>query len=177
MPIGRACCSAYRCCLIGCDACAWRYSLHITRRIVAVEPRRLYVAEIAGVASTACEFRTWRKAAHNALTYRRQQSRLWNSVGYWGWWNGADVLGVAELGSVATLEFISGFRRREAFRLLPIYPADIRAQVYTATRALSPSLDSESGRYQAVKIAINPTSVRPLRTEAPPMIEPMPALF
>ena len=177
MAVGRACCSGYRCCSIDCASCAWRYSLKITRRIFTLEPRRRYVAEITGVASNACEFRTWRKAAHNALTYRRQQSRSWSSVGFWGWWNGADVLGIAELGSVSAVEFISVFRRRGEFRLLPIDTANIRAQVYAVTRSLSSLPEPKRGRYQALKIAISPTRAAPLRTVALPVIEPMPALF
>lgn len=157
MAEGRSCCSAYRCSSIECASCGWRYSLSVARRILHYEPRSLHSTTITCAASSPAEFRRWRRAVHNAATYQRRHSRWWRSVGLWGWWSGVGLHGLVELGTITATEFISALQRQGAILLRPIAIETIRTEVYRAARSASRRSDA-AGRYQPVKIAIEPVS-------------------
>ena len=160
MAVGRACCSGHRCCSIDCASCAWRYSLAVARRILACEPRSLHAARIIRAASSPAEFGQLRKSLHNSICYRRRHSRWWRSVGIWGWWNGTSLHGLVELGSITATEFVSALQRQGDIHLRSIATEAARAEVYRAARSVSASQRSDAGgRYQSVKIAIEPVIV------------------
>lgn len=176
----KSCCSAHRCCSIDCASCAWRYSLSAARRILTCEPRSLHVATIACAASSPAEFRRWRKKIHNVFCYRRSRSRWWRSVGMWGWWDGTGLHGLVELGSTTQAEFMNAVRRHGGVRLRAIAIEDVRPEVYRAAQRFSPSQRGDAaGRYQPVKIAIEPviTAVRTNQISSQIEIEPLPAIF
>ncbi len=100
-----------------------------------------------------------RKAAHNAVAYQRRRYRGWRSVGVWGWYNDADFHGIIEFGSVSTAEFIHTFQRRGQIRLRPIEVENLRNEVYAAARSVA-TTPSGAGRYQPLKIAIEPVTMK-----------------
>lgn len=154
------CTSAQRCCSLDCAACTWRYALGLTRRILACEPTRLHVVTIPGVAKSPHEFRRWRKAIHNVVAYRRRRSRWWRAVGLWGWWDGTGLHGLVELGSITATEFVSALRRLGEVSLRPLDSDNVRVEVYRAARSASAvSRIDVAGRYQSLKIAIEPVTV------------------
>lgn len=178
--MSRSCCSAHRCSSITCEACCWRYSLVVTRRIVARELNRLHVVTIAGAASSPHEFGRWRKSVHNSVAYRRCQSRWWRSLGIWGWWNGTNLRGVVSLGSVTTTEFMVALRRHGQVHLRPIEIENIRTEVYAAAMLISAVAGIDAaGRYQSRKIAVEPVTVaaRTVLTIDTPLVEPLPIIF
>lgn len=179
MPVGRACCSAHRCSAIECASCTWRYSLPMTRRILACEPRSLHAVMITCAASNPADFRRWRRSLHNAVTYHRRRSRWWSSVGLWGWWNGTGLDGLVELGSVTATEFAGALRRHGDVRLRPIGIDVVRTEVYRAAQSVSTSQRGDAGgRYQPVKIAIAPVTAYFLTNGhiKPAWIEPLPLI-
>lgn len=174
----RACCSDYRCCSIACATCTWRYSLSVTRRIIAYEPRSLHTVMIAGAASSPVEFRNRRKSVHNSIAYRRRQSRWWRSFGLWLWSNRGQLTGLVELDSVTAEEFSRVVQRHGAVSVRPIDINTIRIEVYKAALMLTPP-DGTPGRYQPLKIAIEPLrgSIFPISPETQRNIQPMPILL
>ncbi|PZR78019.1 MAG: hypothetical protein DI537_42565 [Stutzerimonas stutzeri] len=67
--------------------------------------------------------------------------------------------GLVELGSITATEFISALQRQGAILLRPIAIETVRTEVYRAARSVSTSRRSDAaGRYQPVKIAIEPVS-------------------
>lgn len=174
-----SCRAAHRCSSISCAACAWRYSLRVSRRILALEPSRVHAVTIAGAASSQNEYRHWRKSIHNCVTYRRSSSRWWPSVGFWGWWDGIGLRGVVSLGSVTPSELTSALRRHGDVRLRLIAAESVRTEVYAATRSISTAQAAERvGRYQSVKIAIEPVIIatRSIPIASDVVVEPMPIL-
>lgn len=115
---------------------------------------------IAGAASTPADFRYWRKSVHNTIAYRRRRSRWWRSVGIWAWWSGADLCGIIELGSITSTEFVSALRRHGEVRLRPVDIENARTEVYAAAMSVSALAGmGAAGRYQSLKIAIEPVTV------------------
>lgn len=174
-----ACRSSSRCASVACEACRWRYSLRIARRIEAHGPRKLLAFEIACSTVDAAEFLRWRTSMHNIVAYRRRQSRWWRSVGIWGWWDGTSLRGIVSLGSITSTEFISALRRHGEIRLRPIGAENIRTEVYAAAMSISAaSGPREIGRYQRVKIAIEPViiAVKSMPIDSGMMVEAMPVL-
>ena len=117
------------------------------------------------------------KAAPIEPIYRRRQSRWWRSVGLWVWLGNGHVGGVVELGSITPQEFSYGLQRHGTVRLRPIDAANVRAAVYAAARSASMILAGErSGRYQSVKIAVEPvfTAIVSMQTTGSPIVEPIP---
>ncbi|WP_377846786.1 hypothetical protein [Bosea sp. UC22_33] len=124
-------------------------------------------------------FEQRRKSIHNSVGYRRRQSRWWSSVGLWAWWNGIDLHGLLELGSITTTEFVSALRQHGDVRLRPIAIETVRIEVYRAAQSVSPSQRSDAaGRYQPVKISIEPmiAAVSAVPIVDIRMIEPMPVI-
>ena len=120
-----------------------------------------------------------RRSAHNAVAYQRRRYRGWRSVGVWGWYNDADFHGIVELGSVTTTELIHTFRRRGEVWLQPVKIEDLRAEVYAAACSVSKaSTAGGKGRYQPLKVAIEPLTTRkrliPVIDDT--MVEAMPVL-
>jgi hypothetical protein len=116
---------------------------------------------------------------HNIVAYRRRQSRWWRSVGIWGWWDGTSLRGIVSLGSITSTEFISALRRHGEIRLRPIGAENIRTEVYAAAMSISAaSGPREIGRYQRVKIAIEPViiAVKSMPIDSGMMVEAMPVL-
>lgn len=180
MPVGRVCCLAHRCRSIECASCGWRYSLSVARRILACEPRSLRAVTIRLSASGPLEFLHERKSLHNLFGHRRRQSRWWRSIGLWGWWDGLDLRGIVSLGSVTTTEFTVALRRHGNVRLRPIAIETVRTEVYRAAQSVSTSQHSHAaGRYQRLKIAIEPVTAR-VRSSSmieSMMVEAMPILI
>jgi hypothetical protein len=97
---------------------------------------------------------------HNVISYRRRRNRWWRDVGLWGWWNGEDLCGLVELGSIMPTEFVSALRRYGKIHLRTFDSENIRVEVYRAARSVSTFPRSDAaGRYQPVKIAIEPVTV------------------
>jgi hypothetical protein len=178
MLAGRACCSGYRCCSIDCASCAWRYSRSVARRILAYEPRSLHAMTIGLSVSGPLEFFHERKSLHNLFGYRRRQSRRWRSTGLWGWWNGIGLHGLIELGSITATEFVSTLRHHGDVHLRPIAIEAVRTEVYRAAQSVSLSQRDAVGRYQPVKIAIEPVivAVSAVPIFGSRMIPPMPMI-
>lgn len=176
-----SCCSAHRCQKVSCPACTWRYALHVTRRILACEPLRLHVLTIERAVAGPHDIERLRRSAHNAVAYQRRRYRGWRSVGVWGWYNDADFHGIVELGSISTTEFIHTFQRRGEIRLRPIEAENLRAEVYAAARSVSAtSIAGGTGRYQPLKVAIEPVTTRtrnPLPTIDDLVVPPMPIML
>lgn len=156
-----SCCSAHRCQKTSCPSCTWRYALHVTRRILACEPCSLHAVRMVRATSGPHDIIAMRRAAHNAIAYQRRRYRPWKQFGVWGWYVGGDFHGVIELGTISTTEFLHTFRRRGHIALRPIDCEDLRKEVYLAARLVSSiTRPSESGRYQPLKIAIEPVGSR-----------------
>ena len=171
-----SCCSAHRCQKVSCPGCAWRYALHVSRRILACEPQRLHALTVERALAGPHEIDRLRRSAHNAVAYQRRRYRGWRSVGVWGWYGDADFHGIVELGSISTAEFVHTFRRRGEVRLRPIEIESLRSEVYGA--ALSVSAEGK-GRYQPLKVAIEPvmtTRKHPAPFIGDVMVEAMPVL-
>ena len=121
-----------------------------------------------------------RKSAHNAVAYQRGRYRGWQHFGVWGWYGDADFHGIVELGSISTTEFLHTFRRRGELRLRPIEIENLRTEVYAAACSVEKaSTAGGTGRYQPLKIAIEPVTSRKRHLE--PIIddmmdEPLPVL-
>lgn len=175
-----SCCSAHRCEKVSCPGCAWRYALHVSRRILACEPQRLHALTVERALAGPHEIDRLRRSAHNAVAYQRRRYRGWRSVGVWGWYGDADFHGIVELGSISTAEFVHTFRRRGEVRLRPIEIENLRTEVYTAALSTSatPAVGGK-GRYQPLKVAIEPvatTRKRPVPVIDDVMVEAMPVL-
>uniref|UniRef100_A0A9E8CMD4 Uncharacterized protein n=1 Tax=Bosea sp. NBC_00436 TaxID=2969620 RepID=A0A9E8CMD4_9HYPH len=152
----------------------------MARRILACEPRSLHAATITCAASSPAEFRRWRRSLHNLIAYQRRRSSWWRSTGFWGWWDGTGLRGIVSLGSITSTEFISALRRHGEIHLRPIEIENIRTEVYAAAMSVSvaPGV-KETGRYQPLKIAVEPVTVaacgKPILRSG--MIVPMPILL
>ncbi|HEV7334662.1 MAG TPA: hypothetical protein VGO06_01740 [Bosea sp. (in: a-proteobacteria)] len=152
----------------------------MTRRILTYDPRSLHAVTIELSFSGSLEFLDARKSLHNVIAYRRRQSRWWRSVGLWAWWNGSGLHGLVELGSITATEFGSALRHHGDVRLRPSAIETVRTEVYRAAQSVSPPrLSDAAGRYQSVKIAIQPLTMRKLPDPLiyDRMVDPMPALF
>lgn len=166
--------------MISCPGCAWRYSRHVAREIVAYKSSRLYVMTIPLSAVVAGDFGRRRKAIHNAVSYQRRRFRQWRGVGIWGWHIGADIRGFVALDMIAATEFTLAFRRHGQLHLRPISAEEVRVEVYRAVRSIPPTLaDQRSGRYQSLKIAITPMPMQNTSTALLPaaIIHPLPMLM
>lgn len=172
------CSSALRCSSILCEACCWRYSLRIARRIQAHDPRQLHSLQITCSIAAASAFSQLRRSLHNSFGYRRRHSRWWRSVGLWAWWTGSGLHGLVELGSITGTEFASALRHHGDVRLRPIAIETVRTEVYRAGRSISTSLRDAGGRYQPLKIAIEPVmmAASALPIVGSRMIPPMPMI-
>ena len=147
----------------------------MTRRIEAVEPRRLCAIALGRAISSFPDVGRRRRAIHNLVAYQRRRSAWWKSVGLWLWFNGSACHGVVEFGSVTAEEFGSAFRDHGPVDIRPI-AAGVRVEVYNSALSLDPlSAGAGVGRYQPFKIAISPV-VAPTRRvpTAPTVIAPMP---
>ena len=154
------CHSWSRCSSLVCEACCWRYSLKIARRIQAHDPRQLHSVQIVGSIREPSAFWEVRKSLHNLFGYRRRHSRWWRGVGLWGWWSGIGLHGLVELGSITATEFVSALRRLGEVSLRPLDSENVRVEVYRAARSASAvSRIDVAGRYQSLKIAIEPVTV------------------
>jgi hypothetical protein len=154
-----ACYSTHRCLGTSCETCAWRYSLNISRRVLAAHPRRLFAVTFAPDLATQTHFRSWRIQVRNLVDHRRHDSKWWRDLGIWGWL-GSDGLarGIVSLGSVLEDEFLRAFERRWPTTLRKIKVQDVRSEIYFAMR---PGTIFESGphhsRYQRVRMCIEPS--------------------
>lgn len=174
-----SCCSALRCEKVSCPGCAWRYALHVSRRILACEPQRLHALTVERAIAGPHEIDQLRKSAHNAVAYQRGRYRGWRGVGVWGWYGDADFHGIVELGSISTAEFLHTFRRRGEVTLRPIEIENLRTEIYAAALSVSATpIAGGKGRYQPLKVAIEPvtTRKRPVPVIDDVMVEAMPVL-
>lgn len=125
-------------------------------------------------------FRRWRTSLHNGIAYRRRQSRWWRGVGAWGWWDGHRLRGVVSIGSVTETEFVSALRRLGDVHLRPLDTANVRTEVYRAARSASTVAGMDAtGRYQPLKVAIEPVTItrkHPVLVIDDVMVEAMPVL-
>ncbi len=156
------CSSAHRCARTSCEPCAWRYSLHISRRILAAHPRQLYVVTIEAFLHDPTAFRSWRVRLRNVVDHRRRACRWWREVGLW-LWLGADgrVRGIVSLGAVTEEEFIEVIERRWPTTLRPIDVEELRSEVYFAVRpGIIFDTGPHQGRYQAIRLAVEPQMTR-----------------
>uniref|UniRef100_A0A9E8CLG2 Uncharacterized protein n=1 Tax=Bosea sp. NBC_00436 TaxID=2969620 RepID=A0A9E8CLG2_9HYPH len=166
--------------MISCPTCTWRYSLHVAREILAREPRHLHAITIERSTPGPGDFRQWRRAVHNAISYQRRRYRRWRNVGLWGWYDGTAMHGLVALDTITTTEFRHAFRRHGELRLRPIATEDVRVEVYEAVRSIpATSIGQRSARYQSIKIAIAPTMTKkPFRPLIDNMVvEPLPIIF
>ncbi len=113
------------------------------------------------------------------MAYQRRRSRWWRSVGLWAWWTSIGLYGIVELGSITATEFVSALRHRGDVRLRPIAIETVRTEVYRAAQSVSLSQRGDAaGRYQPVKIAIEPVivAVSAVPIVGSRMIPPMPMI-
>ncbi len=167
IPMNARCSSDHRCYSVLCEPCAWRYSLNISRRVLAAHPRRLFAVTIAPTLSAQINFRSWRIQVRNLVDYRRQKSKWWRHLGFWNWL-GSDghVRGIVSLGSVLEDEFLRAFSQRWPTTLKPIDVETVRNEIYFAMR---PGIVFDTGphhsRYQQVRMCIEPAGkVKLMRT-------------
>ena len=150
------CTSAHRCASPVCEPCAWRYSLRITRRIHAHDPRRLHALTITAGLHDAANFFRWRVAVRNLVDHRRRECSWWKSVGLWTWLS-ADgaVRGFTILGSISEAEFGTAFSRRWPTTLRLIETRTMREEIY---RAVHPGeiAPGGPGRYQPIRAVVEP---------------------
>lgn len=153
-----SCHSNHRCCRPACAACAWRYALRLSRRILATEPRRLFQITIEARLPDLTTFPGWRKAVRNLVDHRRRADIWWGEVGLWLWLaHDGTVRGIVSLGGVTEVEFATAFRRRWPVRVRPCAVGDVRQQVYFAIHPdRADVLEGLPGRYQRVKVAVEP---------------------
>lgn len=176
-----SCRADHRCSSIACPTCTWRYALRVSRRVQAIQSRRLYALTIEFPISCPYEFRLWRKSFHNALAYQRRRYSWWRGVGIWAWHTGANTRGIVTLGAISTTEFMLALRRHGEVHLRPMSDEDVRVEVYRAARSIPAALaDQRTGRYQSLKIAIAPRTTRK-QPSAPitpdQFIEPLPMIL
>ena len=157
------CYSDHRCARTSCEPCSWRYSLHVSRRILVTHPRQLYAVTIDATLQGPADFSSWRIQVRNLLDYRRRACRWWREVGLWLWLS-ADgcVRGIVSLGAVTEGEFIGALGRRWPTRVTGIAGEDLRSEAYL--HALRPGviLDTgpRGGRYQGIRVAVKPHGMR-----------------
>lgn len=116
---------------------------------------------------------------HNLIGYRRRQSRWWHDLGLWGWWGGTGLHGIVELGPVTPTEFMSALGRHGEVRLQPLDIEKVRTEVYRAARSVTAVPGNHvTGRYQSLKIAIEPVIVAASTVPivGSRMISPMPMI-
>lgn len=157
-PGMKPCSSDHRCALTSCPTCCWRYSLHVSRRILSHDPRRLHAVTIAPRLDGLGDFPGWRVAVRNLVDHRRRQDRWWLAVGLWCWLGrGGAVRGIVSLGAVTEPEFEHALGRRWPVALRWIEIAAAREEVYYACcpRVIADT-GSRSGRYQPVSAWIGP---------------------
>jgi hypothetical protein len=150
----KPCCSSdRRCYRTSCEPCAWRYSLNISRRILATDPGRLFAVTFAPTLTTQTNFRLWRIQVRNLVDYRRQESRWWRDLGLWGWL-GSDghVRAIIGLGSVREDEFLRAFERRWFATLRNIDVNNARSEIYFAMRPGIIFTGPHHGRYQRITV-------------------------
>ncbi|MDX3806788.1 hypothetical protein ACXIUS_29400 [Bosea thiooxidans] len=126
------------------------------------------------------EFQHWRKSIHNLLAYRRDQCRWWQSFGLWLWSNGNRLNGLVEFGSITNEEFVAAFQRHGMVGLRPIEITDVRVEVYKAVWSIAlVEMEAQKGRYQPLKIAIEPVTVAvsTMPIVGNIMIEPQPVVL
>jgi hypothetical protein len=159
IPMKARCSSDRRCYSVLCEPCAWRYSLNISRRVLAAHPRRLFALTFAPTLAARTDLRSWRIQVRNLVDHRRQDSKWWRDLGVWGWL-GSDghVRGIVSLGSVLADEFLRAFERRWPTTLKPIEVGTVRNAIYFAMR---PGIIFDTGphhsRYQQIRICIEPS--------------------
>lgn len=152
------CSSANRCDLPSCEACAWRYSLRISRRITKHAPRQIFAVTIAANLADTTQFSYWRKAARNLFDYRRRSSNWWRSTGMWLWLSrDSSVRGILTLGALTEDEFITVFDRRWPTTIQPIEVKLLREHIYYA---MGPAVVAVARpgqrRYQPIGAALEP---------------------
>ena len=182
----KTCSSAHRCASPCCQPCSWRYSLHVSRRVLATNPRRLFALTIHADIPGSVEFARWRVAVRNLLQHRRA-SRWWNEVGLWCWLSAdQNVRGIVSLGPVTETEFLTAFGRRWPTTIRPIEIKAVRQEIYFAIRpGVIRDLERWGARYQPIRVTIEPRRDRPgtvLRQAAgmpspASWSEPLPILF
>lgn len=152
------CSSANRCGLPSCEACAWRYSLRISRRITKHAPRRIFAVTIATSLADATQFSSWRKTARNLIDYRRRSSNWWRDTGMWLWLSrDTSVRGILTLGALTEDEFIAAFDRRWPTTIQPIEVKLLREHIYYAMRPAVVVVTSPGQRrYQPIGAALEP---------------------
>jgi hypothetical protein len=151
------CSSNRRCYRTSCEPCSWRYSLNISRRILATNPRRLFAVTFAPTLTSQTDFRSWRVQSRNLVHHQRRGSRWWRDLGLWVWLNAdGHIKGIVSL-SVLEDEFLRAFGRRWPTTLTAIDRKELRNAIYFAVR---PSVIFNTGphhsRYQHLRLAVEP---------------------
>jgi hypothetical protein len=173
------CISAHRCASPACEPCAWRYSLRVSRRVLAHDPRRVHALTIAAELHDATGFDRWRVAVRNLIDHRRRACSWWKPFGLRAWLS-ADgaVRGLILPGSISDAECVSAFSRRWPTTLRPIELTTIREEIY---RAVHPAVIASGGpgRYQPIKAMVEPqrSGAPASPPECRPLLEPMAILF
>lgn len=152
------CSSANRCDLPSCEACAWRYSLRMSRRITKHAPRQIFAVTIAANLVDTTQFSSWRKTARNLIDYQRRSSKWWREMGMWIWLShDGSVRGIVTLGSVTEGEVIAAFGRRWPTTIQPVEERFLREHIYYAMRPeVVAATWPQERRYQPVSAAVEP---------------------
>ncbi len=155
------CSSDHRCYSVLCEPCAWRYSLNISRRVLAAHPRRLFAFTIAPTLAARTNFRSWRIQVRNLVDHRQQESKWWRDLGTWASLGSDGVVRkVVSLASVLEDEFLRAFERRWPTTLRPIVEKELRNEVYFAIRPSVIAQVKSIGRYQSIRLVVEPRAYR-----------------
>jgi hypothetical protein len=154
--MNNSCTSKHRCYSVSCESCTWRYSLGISRRIAATNPRRLFAVTLAPTLTSHTDFRSWRVQSRNLVDHQRRGSRWWRDLGLWVWLNAdGHIKGIVSL-SVLEDEFLRAFGRRWPTTVRAIDEKELRNEVYFAVRPSVIAQAKPTGRYQSIRLAIEP---------------------
>jgi hypothetical protein len=156
--VALACTSDHRCRLPCCASCAWRFSRHLTERILRVEPRSFLAVEIAPDVGS---FPT--TAIRNIIDYRRRTGTFaarWRSLGI-HLFDCADgrVRGVLTCRGLP-VDLVEAFTARWSTTIRVIEPEGVRATIYRVIKPGVIKLSGDRGGYQNVRLSIWPRRER-----------------
>ncbi len=178
------CHSQNRCARIDCASCSRRYATRLSRRILTLNPRRLFAVELQTLLYSPAEFWQWRTAIRNMVDYhRRETSRWWRDIGLWLWFSAdGGVRGIASLEALTEAEFLKAVDQRWRTRLLPIDPLELRSEIIAVIHPKAIYSGAGRARYQSIRTAIWPRRIpSPLKQKSVPGIrrplEPMPVII
>ncbi len=154
------CHSAHRCARTACPKCAWRYSLHVTRRILAISTGPLYTITISPPERSPTTIPITRVQIRNSVDHLRRRYPLWRDFTAHLWLTQTGTLsGIVALGTLGPAEVQEKLGSRWSMALLPIAAEDLRVAVYRTLRRVW--VEEGLGRgYQPVSIFVGPRRVQ-----------------